>query len=69
MKESLKKEVAHKITKDIDNGVYDRFPFLKERLNHIKEKLVKSIHTKNTVITGGEVATLEENDYIGRNKF
>jgi lipopolysaccharide biosynthesis protein len=60
-----KKKIAEEIRHDIDRGVYEQFPKLKERLSFISNKLFNSIYIINSEaqLTEGEIETLIENDY------
>jgi len=58
------KRISKEIDYDIDTGVYNSFPRLKSRLEHISQKLIESMYIENREISEGEMKTLEENDYI-----
>jgi hypothetical protein len=64
-----KKKVAEEIKKDIDKGIYEMFPVLKSRLEFISKKLFNAAYIINTEaqLTKGELETLRENEYIGKN--
>lgn len=65
-----KQEVLSQINKDLLSGVYDNFPALKKRLQHIANKIARLIHIVNAdQLTNGEVDTLRENDYISRTRY
>jgi hypothetical protein len=61
-----KLKVAENIQKDIDRGIYEMFPVLKNRLTFIIKKLVNSAYIVNeeAQLTRGELETLRENEYI-----
>lgn len=60
-----KQEVLSQITQDLESGVYNNFPLLKKRLQHIADKIAKLIHIVNAgQLTNGEVGTLRENEYL-----
>ena len=61
-----KKKIAEEIRKDIDRGVYQMFPKLKDRLTFIGNKLFNSIYVINSEsqLSKGEIQTLIENDYL-----
>ena len=65
----MKKEIARVIDYDIERGVYDNFPWLKHRLNHISKKLVECDYVKNRSITHREIETLLENEYIEKHEI
>lgn len=59
------KAVSEAIYRDIDNGVYNNFTYLKNRLRHLANKLVSSTYVINSDgLSEGEMATLRGNDYI-----
>lgn len=65
-----KQDVLDQINKDLENGVYNNFPVLKKRLQHIADKIAKLVHIVNAdQLTNGEVDTLRENDYITRARY
>jgi len=60
-----KKHIVEEIDYDINRGVYEQFPKLKERLSYIRRKLYATIYLINgEEISDGEMKTLIENDYI-----
>lgn len=60
-----KKNIVEEIDYDINRGVYEQFPKLKERLTYIRRKLHATIYLINgEEISAGEITTLIENDYI-----
>lgn len=63
-----KKAVAEEINKDIAKGIYEMFPVLKSRLAFIAKKLFNAAYIVNAEaqLTKGELETLRENDYIGK---
>jgi len=62
-----KQEVLNRINEDLESGVYNNFPVLKKRLQHIADKIAKLIHIVNAdQLTQGEISTLIENDYVSR---
>ena len=65
-----KLKVATDIQKDIDKGIYEMFPVLKNRLTFIIKKLVNSAYIVNedAQLTRGELETLRENEYIGKDE-
>jgi hypothetical protein len=67
MNNSDKEEVAREIQSDLQKGIYNTFPKLKERLSFIASKLLESIYIQNKELSSGEIKTLVENDYIESN--
>jgi hypothetical protein len=60
-----KKKIVAEIDHDIERGVYDTFPKLKNRLESIRRKLYASIYIINAEeLTPGEAKTLIDNDYL-----
>jgi len=60
-----KKKIVAEIDHDIERGVYDTFPKLKNRLESIRRKLYASIYIINAEeLTHGEAKTLIDNDYL-----
>lgn len=60
-----KKKIVAEIDHDIERGVYNTFPKLKNRLESIRRKLYASIYIINAVeLTPGEAQTLIDNDYL-----
>ncbi len=59
-----KKYIANEILYDIDTGVYNSFPKMKSRLQHIAQKLIESMYIANMEMSKGEMETLKEQDYI-----
>jgi hypothetical protein len=60
-----KKKIVDEIDYDINRGVYDTFPKLKNRLTSIRRKLYSGIYIINAEeLTAGEIQTLIENDYL-----
>ena len=60
-----KKNIVAEIDADINKGVYELFPKLKDRLTFIRRKLYGGIYIINTEgLSNGELETLKENDYI-----
>lgn len=60
----MKRQIANNIMRDIDSGIYDQYPKLKDRLVFIATKLVTSLYINNSEMSISEVQTLKENDYI-----
>jgi hypothetical protein len=58
------KAIAQEINYDIEKGIYDAFPKLKNRLEHIAHKLVLVTYIVDRELTSGEIKTLKENNYI-----
>jgi hypothetical protein len=56
--------ITNTIFYDIETGVYDQFPKLKERLEYIANKMIKCAYTHNAELSEGEKRTLRENEYI-----
>jgi hypothetical protein len=61
-----KRQIVDEINHDIQRGVYEQFPVLREKLTHISRKLFTSIYVINDdkQLTTGEIQTLVENDYL-----
>lgn len=65
-----KQDVLDQINEDLETGVYNNFPVLKKRLQHIADKIAKLIHIVNAdQLTNGEVDTMRENEYISRVRY
>jgi hypothetical protein len=65
-----KKKICEEIDKDMNRGIYDTFPKLKERLTFIRRKLYGGIYIINAVeLSKGEIQTLIENDYLDKNDY
>lgn len=59
------KKVAESINKDIENGVYDKFPNLRDRLKFISKKVSKlSVLSNATPLSNGEINTLKFQGYL-----
>lgn len=59
------KKIAESIDKDIENGVYDKFPNLRDRLKFISKKVTKLSTVSNaTPLSGGEINTLKFQGYL-----
>lgn len=56
--------IAQNIEADIENGIYDRWPKIKSRMQFIAGKLVKAAYMVNVEMSEGELQTLKEEDYI-----
>jgi hypothetical protein len=63
-----KKAIAEEINKDIEKGIYEMFPVLKNRLAFIAKKLFNAAYIVNAEaqLSKGELETLRENDYISK---
>lgn len=59
-----KKEIAKQINSDIESGIFNSYPWLKDRLEYIAHKLILSTYVANKELTKGEKNTLKENDYL-----
>lgn len=68
---SEKKRIASEIKTDIDKGIYQMFPKLKDRLTFIGNKLFNSAYIVNSdsQLSKGEILTLVENDYLDKNDY
>ena len=68
MENSTKNRIVQEIEYDIDRGVYEQFPVLRERLTHISRKLFTSMYIINhdKQLTSGEIETLIENEYLNK---
>jgi hypothetical protein len=66
MKTDEKRKVSNEIRYDIETGVYEQFPKLKERLSFIAGKLFESIYVINSSkeLSINELKTLDEQGYI-----
>jgi hypothetical protein len=66
MKTDEKQRVSNEIRYDIETGVYEQFPKLKERLSFIAGKLFESSHVINSSkeLSMNELKTLSEQGYI-----
>ena len=59
------KKVVESINKDIENGVYDKFPNLRDRLKFISKKVSKlSVVSNATQLSNGEINTLKFQGYL-----
>lgn len=58
------KELSQSIQSDIDKRTYTLLPKLRERLQFIGDKLIKSFYCGNVELSEGELKTLRENEYI-----
>lgn len=60
------KKVVESINKDIENGVYDKFPNLRDRLKFISKKKVSklSVVSNATPLSNGEINTLKFQGYL-----
>ena len=58
------KEISREINADIEKGIYDNYPVLKDRLEYIAHKLVLAVYIEDTILSRGEMETLKENDYL-----
>ena len=59
------KKIAESIDKDIKEGVYDKFPNLKDRLKFISKKVTKLSTISNaTPLSNGEINTLKFQGYL-----
>jgi hypothetical protein len=63
------KRIADQITYDIETGVYLLFPVLRERLDHIRFKLIQEIYVENRPLSRGEMKTLLENEYVNKEDY
>ena len=60
-----KNSIINAINYDIDRGIYDQFPVLKNRLTRIQDKLLRRIYVVNSeILSPGEIKTLIENEYV-----
>lgn len=59
------KKIAESIDKDIEHGVYDKFPNLRDRLKFISKKVTKlSIVSNAAPLSNGEINTLKFQGYL-----
>lgn len=59
------KKIAGKINYDIETGVYDMYPKLKSKIEHIAHKLVLATYVPNSKeLSITEIEILKENDYL-----
>ena len=53
------------INYDIERGIYDQFPILRNRLTKIQDKLLRRVYVVNSErLTPNDLQTLIENEYI-----
>jgi hypothetical protein len=67
MTKEEKTKLSNEIKLDVETGVYDQFPKLKDRLLFIAGKLFESIYVVNSSkeLSINELKTLNEQGYIG----
>jgi len=67
----VKRSVASEINHDIERGIYNSFPDLKDRMLFIANKLFNSAYIVNSdsQLSIGEIKTLIENDYLDKNDY
>lgn len=65
-----KKRIVAEIDADMNKGIYEMFPKLKERLAFIRRKIYGGIYIINAIeLSKGEILTLVENDYLDKNDY
>ena len=60
-----KKEIARQIRNDIDMGIYNQFPVLRNKLEHIEKKC----YIINSEFSINEQNVLTENEYVKIQKY
>lgn len=58
------KLITSEINYDIEQGIYNQFPVLRERLLFIAKKLTLCCYCEDEELSKGEIKTLEENEYL-----